>query len=89
MFGYDTVKEETVSFTATSGLHGHDISRIFYNPSEKCLAVCYKNGGIDLMASDGKVKYVSDIADSQLSDTSRSMTPHSEARRCFWLLTSE
>ena len=67
LFGYDTGKEESLPFTATSGLHGHDISRIFYNPSEKCLAVCYKNGGIDLMASDGKVKYVSDIADSQLS----------------------
>lgn len=67
LFGYDTDKEETVPFTATSGLHGHDISRIFYDPAQKCLAVCYKNGGIDLMASDGKVKYVPDIADSQLS----------------------
>lgn len=53
LFSYDERDNSTETFSRTTGLSDVYINDIGYCPKTKTLVICYENGNIDLMNSDG------------------------------------
>lgn len=67
LFSYDKDTQESLAHTVDNGLSDYKIGKIFVHPDFNRLAVCYENGNIDILDTEGSVVNLSDIKDSSVS----------------------
>lgn len=67
LFATDKESLESYPLTSDSGLSGHSVKSLSYNPDSGYLLIAYDGGDIDLLSDDGTIVSLPDIADASLS----------------------
>ena len=71
LFSVNQLSEQITLYTNASGLHGNEIAQIAYDTTREQLLLVYADGKIDIKTQQGKIKYIPDLYNKQLTSSKR------------------
>lgn len=69
LFSVNQLTEQITLYTNLSGLHGTEIAQIAYDTARAQLIIVYADGKMDIRTEQGKIKYIPDLYNKQLTSS--------------------